>query len=478
MLAVEIGAVGTVENSAGWPPEDFPEAPSFPSGVGTSGKMINRNSASFDRFFHRFHTAAVSTARAFQPDSCIRRSNAQTESMDAGEAIRDRNGDGAREGIDLSNSEEASGIRRIDTPVAGAVFRGRKGSPGLGRWQQVPQPDRSAQRTDRRTSASDRRTVGRDTLFKKALEGVNLSWSEVEKARSEMSLSVAGAIQLLGLSRTSYYRHVRGMIDYRRQGRPSPSANHSAILRNVALQRYEAGHRKIRQYAIAWGQLRADAEGASRMSCYRQLKAEGLLQPGRPGCHFKEARERRRQMLAIPSSLNQVLQGDFTDYETEDGECYNIGCFTEYLSRFNLVSRVLDTETASDLIAITEAALKEIVNYGHELPSQIVLVTDNGPAMKSRRYKNFIAKSNLLVHVRGQKYHPQTIGREERFHGSLKLERLYRTLPRNRAELVAEVQSYRSFYNFERLHQNLGYLTPAQVYLKQTGSENSYLFCR
>jgi len=40
------------------------------------------------------------------------------------------------------------------------------------------------------------------------------------------------------------------------------------------------------------------------------------------------------------------------------------------------------------------------------------------------------------------------------------------------------VQSYRSFYNFERLHQNLGYLTPAQVYLKQTGSENSYLFCR
>ena len=107
-----------------------------------------------------------------------------------------------------------------------------------------------------------------------------------------------------------------------------------------------------------------------------------------------------------------------------------------------------------------------------------MLVTDNGPAMKSRRYKNFIAKSNLLVHVRGQKYHPQTIGREERFHGSLKLERLYRTLPRNRAELVAEVQSYRSFYNFERLHQNLGYLTPAQVYLKQTGSENSYLFCR
>lgn len=293
-----------------------------------------------------------------------------------------------------------------------------------------------------------------------------------------MSLSVARAIQLLGLSRTGYYRHVRGMIDYRRQGRSSPSAEHSATLHNVALERYEAGHRKVREYAIAWGQLRAQAEGASRMSCYRQLKAEGLIQPGRPGRHFKEVRERRRQMLAVPTCLNQVLQGDFTDYETEDGECYNIGCFIEYISRFNLVSKVLDTETASDLIAITEAALKEIVNSGHELPSRIVLVTDNGPAMKSKSYKKFIASSNLLVHVRGQKYHPQTIGREERFHGSLKIERLYRTMPRNRAELVAEVESYRRFYNFERLHQNLGYLTPAQVYLKQTSPENSYLFRR
>jgi len=305
-----------------------------------------------------------------------------------------------------------------------------------------------------------------------------LSWSEVEQARSEMSLSVVRATQLLDLSRTTYYRRVRAMTDYQRQGRCSPSAEHNATLRRVALERPEAGHRKVRQYAIAWGQLQAQSEGASRMSCYRRLKAQGLIQPARPAHHFKEARERRRQMLAIPTSLNQVLQGDFTDYETEDGECYNIGCFTEYLSRFNLVSRVLDTETAFDLIAITEAALKEIANSGHELPPRIVLVTDNGPAMKSRSYRRFIAKSSLLVHVRGQKYHPQTIGREERFHGSLKIERLYRTLPRNRAELVQEVKSYRRFYNFERLHQNLGYLTPAQVYLKQTGSEDSYLFCR
>ena len=135
------------------------------------------------------------------------------------------------------------------------------------------------------------------------------------------------------------------------------------------------------------------------------------------------------QLLMVPTEFNEVVQCDFTDYETEDGETYHIGCVTEYLSRFNLVSKVVDTETAFDLIDVTEMAVRQIADMGHRFPKRIVIVTDNGPAMKSRRYRNFIEKTDLLVHVRGQKYHPQTIGREERYHGSLKLEWLYRDLP-------------------------------------------------
>ena len=70
--------------------------------------------------------------------------------------------------------------------------------------------------------------------------------------------------------------------------------------------------------------------------------------------------------------------------------------------------------------------MREITNLGHAFPKRIVLV------MKSRRYRNFIRKTDLQIHVCGQKYYPQTIGREERFHGSLKLEWLYRYLPKNR----------------------------------------------
>jgi transposase InsO family protein len=280
-------------------------------------------------------------------------------------------------------------------------------------------------------------------------------------------LTVNKAMKLLGLSRSSYYRQVRGMKDYTAQSRKVISTQHSEVLREVALKRVEAGHRRVRAYAVAWGKISEDAAGSSRMSCYRVLKSAGLIQPQRIGHDLREAAERRREMLKAPEQLNEVLQGDFTDYVTEDGEKYRIGCITEYLSRFNLVSEVLDTETALDLIAVTETALKQITELGHELAAQVVLVTDNGPAMKSRRFRNFVKKTELLIHVRSRKYHPQTIGREERYHGSLKLEHLYRVLPNNRAELIEAVKTYRSFYNYERLHMSLGYRTPAAVYLER-----------
>lgn len=130
---------------------------------------------------------------------------------------------------------------------------------------------------------------------------------------------------------------------------------------------------------------------------------------------------------------------------------------------------MLDTETALDLIVVTELALQQIVELGHELAAQVILVTDNGPAIKSRRFRNFVKKTELLIHVRSQKYHPQTIGREERYHGSLKLEHLYPVLPNNRSELVEAVKSYRRFYNYEGLHMSLGYRTPAAVYLTKDG---------
>ena len=47
-------------------------------------------------------------------------------------------------------------------------------------------------------------------------------------------------------------------------------------------------------------------------------------------------------MLKAPDTLNELLQGDFTDYVTEDGEKYHIGSIIEYPRRFNLVYRFIE----------------------------------------------------------------------------------------------------------------------------------------
>ena len=46
-----------------------------------------------------------------------------------------------------------------------------------------------------------------------------------------------------------------------------------------------------------------------------------------------------------------------------------------------------------DLIAVVETALREITDLGHELAAQVILVTDSGPAMKSRRFRYFSPSS-------------------------------------------------------------------------------------
>ena len=62
----------------------------------------------------------------------------------------------------------------------------------------------------------------------------------------------------------------------------------------------EAGHRRVRAYALAWGKMTVNLAGSSRMSCYRMLKSEGLLQPKRIGHDLRQAAEQRRQRLKTP----------------------------------------------------------------------------------------------------------------------------------------------------------------------------------
>jgi hypothetical protein len=61
---------------------------------------------------------------------------------------------------------------------------------------------------------------------------------------------------------------------------------------------------------VAWDKISTDAAGSSRMSCYRMLKSEGLIQSKRIGRDLRQGAERRRQRLQASEKINEVLQAD------------------------------------------------------------------------------------------------------------------------------------------------------------------------
>ena len=90
------------------------------------------------------------------------------------------------------------------------------------------------------------------------------------------------------------------------------------------------------------------------------------------------------------------------------------------------------------------------------------LLSDNGPSYISAELGTWL-DDNGMAHTRGRPYHPQTQGKIERYHRSMKnqilLENYY--LP---GQLEERIAAFVDYYNTRRYHESLDNLTPADVY--------------
>ena len=90
------------------------------------------------------------------------------------------------------------------------------------------------------------------------------------------------------------------------------------------------------------------------------------------------------------------------------------------------------------------------------------LLSDNGPSYVAGELADYLADKKMR-HVRGAPFHPQTQGKIERWHQTLKnrilLENYY--LP---GDLEAQVEAFVEHYNHQRYHESLKNVTPADAY--------------
>ena len=117
---------------------------------------------------------------------------------------------------------------------------------------------------------------------------------------------------------------------------------------------------------------------------------------------------------------------------------------------------------AEDVTDTLELALKASGCDQAKIVHKPRLLSDNGSSYISRELAEWL-DDRSMGHVRGAPYHPQTQGKIERWHQTLKnrilLENYY--LP---GDLEAQVAAFVEHYNHQRYHESLRNLTPADVY--------------
>jgi len=284
----------------------------------------------------------------------------------------------------------------------------------------------------------------------------------IESARKEEGLSIKRACSILGLSRTSYYRKVYGLIDYQKRQKAIVEIEPSKkrVIEKLSLMDSEYGHKKI--WALM--RFRHNIE-ITKYETYKAMKQMGLLLP----CNYTEElrvqMQARQQYLHKPQGINQLWQVDFTEFQIPGYGTYYSTNVLDYFSRYVLACLIRQSHTAEDLIDALEMAKGEAVRVLGEkcFPEKVLLVSDNGPAMKAKVFRKYILQS-IFRHVYARGHHPQTIGMLERFNQSQKYERIYRREYNDPIDAEIDLEAYRIKYNTYRPHEALGYGVPANYY--------------
>jgi len=158
---------------------------------------------------------------------------------------------------------------------------------------------------------------------------------------------------------------------------------------------------------------------------------------------------------------NDLWQMDFKGHvPCGDGRCHPLTVLDDH-SRYNVVLRACADERTDTVREALTAAFRE-----HGLPRRIACDNGapwgNGPGDRYTPLVVWLLRLGVTV-SHSRPYHPQTLGKEERFHRTLKAEVL-RTPLEDLADGEARFVRWRAVYNHERPHEALGGDVPASRY--------------
>jgi len=258
-------------------------------------------------------------------------------------------------------------------------------------------------------------------------------------------------LMTLGIPKSSYYRWRREQSSGNRKrpwNRITPEEDDKILA--VARDSPDLSSRQL----SAWI---TDNEGfaVSESTVYRILRREGLVK--RQETQLMAAKEyhnkttRPHQMWATDASYFRVVGW---------GYYYLVTVMDDY-SRFILGWKLQKDMSANSLIEVIQEAVDATGMTDVPVEDRTRLLSDNGAGYVSRTFRDYLRLVGI-GHILAAPYHPQTNGKLERYHQSIKREvnQVPYELP---GQLERAIADFVDYYNYRRYHKALGNVTPADV---------------
>ena len=367
-----------------------------------------------------------------------------------------------REGI--SGASTISGLRTSWKQVRSGLLVTRHGPLTLMRSKSCaarPRISRKSSRSSRSNYAFSKkhdRRWGRPRMRYPASEKL-----EIIRLVEESHLSARLTLAKLGISRTTFYRWYDRYLQRGEAGLEdqSPKPKHvwnrvpDDVKRKVvdfALQETELSPREL---AVTF----TDQERyfVSESTVYRVLKAHDLI-TSPAFIVIKAANEFKDKTTGI----NQLWQTDFTYIKVLGWGWFYLSTVLDDYSRYIVSWKLCTNMRAEDVTDTLDLALQASGCDQVHVVHKPRLLSDNGSSYVSGDLAEWLHDKGMK-HSRGAPYHPQTQGKIERWHQTLKnrilLENYF--LP---GDLEAQIEAFVDHYNHQRYHESINNVTPADVY--------------
>jgi putative transposase len=283
---------------------------------------------------------------------------------------------------------------------------------------------------------------------------------EIIRIVQDSELGVKRTLEELGISRSTFYDWYKHYLEEGYEGlKPRESKRRTfwnkipdqerKMVIETALEHEDLSPRELAFHIT-------DNQGwfISESSVYRILKEKGLITS--PAWILMAASDEFKDKT---THVHQQWQTDFTYFKIIGWGWYYLATVMDDYSRYIIGWELCRNMESGDAKRVIRRALDKTGLQEDKRPR---LLSDNGSCYVSNEFKKFI-KDEKMGHVKGAPYHPQTQGKIERYHRTMKnivkLENYY--FP---DDLRTRIEDFVDYYNNHRYHESLKNVTPADVY--------------